>query len=126
LQIVRMSVRQAVSWAAMYAVALHTIVLGIVPMPAVAGDPFSIICHSDAQAVAPGEQTPGRPDIIPGHACDYCNLCTAAAPPPTPDFALLDRLLPARVLHALRPLSTTVRTGVTSDPKLARGPPHSA
>jgi len=129
LLIVRMSVRRAVSWAAIYAVALHTIVLGIVPVPAgwsVADDPFSIICHSDAPAVAPAEQAPGRPDIIPGHACDYCNLCTAAAPPPTPDFALLGSLLPARVLHALRPLSMTVRTAVTSDPKLARGPPHSA
>jgi DUF2946 family protein len=126
---VRMGVRRAVSWAAIYAIALHTIVLGIVPVPAsgsVVGDPFSIICHSDAQAVAPAEQTPGGPDIIPGHACDHCILCSAAAPPPTPDFALLGRLLPARVLHALRPLSTTVRTGVTSDPKLARGPPYSA
>ena len=125
----RMGVRRAVSWAAIYAVALHTIVLGIVPVPAggsVADDPFSIICHSDAQAVAPAERAPGRPHNIPGHACDYCNLCTAAAPPPTPDFALLGSLLPARVLHALRPLSMTVRTGVTSNPKLARGPPHSA
>jgi hypothetical protein len=124
-----MGLRRAVSLAAIYAVALHTILLGIVPVPAggsVASDPFSIICHSDAQAVAPAGQAPGMPDIIPGHACDYCNLCTAAAPPPTPNFALLGRLLPARVLHALRPLSTTVRTGVTSDPKLARGPPYSA
>jgi hypothetical protein len=121
-----MGVRQAVSWAAVYAVALHTIVLGVVPMPAVTGDPFSIICRGDAQAAAPPEQTPGGPDVIPGQACDYCNLCSAAAPAPTPDFALFDRLLPARVLHALHPLSTTVRTDVTSDPKLARGPPHSA
>ncbi len=131
LHIVRMGLRRAVSFAAIYAVALQTIVLGIVPIASgaggsVAGDPFSIICHSDAQTVAPGEQTPDTPDIIPGHACDYCNLCTAAAPPPTPSLALFGRLLPARVLHVLRPLSTTVHTGVTSDPKLARGPPHSA
>ena len=127
----RTGLRRAVSLAAIYAVALHTIVLGIVPMASdaggsVGGDPFSIICHSDAQTVAPAEQTPDTPDIIPGHACDYCNICTAATPPPTPGLALFGRLLPARVLHVVRPLSTTVRTGVTSDPKLARGPPHSA
>jgi hypothetical protein len=131
LHIVRMGLRRAVSLAAIYAVALQTIALGIAPMASgaggsVAGDPFSVICHSDAQTVAPAEQTPDTPDIIPGHACDYCNLCTAAAPPPTRDLALFGRLLPARVLHGLRPLSTTVRTGTTSDPKLARGPPYSA
>ena len=129
LHIVRMGLRRAVSLAAIYAVALHTIVLGIAPVAAggsVAGDPFSIICHSDAQTAAPAEQTPDTPDIIPGHACDYCNLCTTAAPPTTPDLALFGRLLPAPVLRVLRPLSTTVRTGGTSDPKLARGPPHSA
>jgi hypothetical protein len=125
-----MGLRRAVSLAAIYAVALQTIVLGIVPMASgaggsVAGDPFSFICHSDAQTVAPAEQTPDTPDIIPGHACDYCNLCTAVASPPTPGLALFARLLPARVLHVVQPLSTTVRTGVTSDPKLARAPPHS-
>ena len=131
LHIVRMGLRRAVSLAAIYAVALQTIVLGIVPMASgtggsVAGDPFSIICHSNTQTVAPAEQTPDTPDIIPGHACDYCNLCTVTAPPPTPSLALFGRLLPARALPVLRPLSTTVRSGVASDPKLARGPPHSA
>ena len=49
----RTGLRRAVSLVAIYVVALHTILLGIVPVAAsasVAGDPFSIICHSDAQA----------------------------------------------------------------------------
>ena len=51
MHFVRMGLRRAVSLAAIYVVALHTILLGIVPVPAsasVVGDPFSIICHSDA------------------------------------------------------------------------------
>jgi hypothetical protein len=125
----RTGVRQIVSLVAICAVALHSLLFGVAPMlvgGSAGSDPFAIICHSDAQTVTPAEQLPDTPDIIPGHACDYCNLCTAAAPPPTPGLALFGRLRPARVLHVLRPLSTTVRTGVTSDPKLARGPPHSA
>ena len=50
------------SWAAIYAVALRAVLLGIAPVISggvVAGDPFSIICHSDAQAVARANQTPG-------------------------------------------------------------------
>ena len=45
----RMGVRRLVSWAAVYAVALHAVLLGTVPVisgGSVAGDPFSIICHA--------------------------------------------------------------------------------
>jgi hypothetical protein len=124
----RIGFRRAVSWVAIYAVALHVILLGFASVAANASavDPFSVICHSVAPAGALGDEAPSKPDLIPGHACDHCNLCNAAAPPPAPDSALLGSLPPARVLHALRPLSTPVRTGTTSDPKLARGPPLSA
>jgi hypothetical protein len=114
---------------AIYAFALHVILLGLAPITANGSatiDPFSVICHSLSHAGVLGDEAPSKRDLIPGHACDHCNLCNAAAPPPAPDFALLGNLLPARVLHAHRPLSTTVRVGTTSDPKLARGPPLSA
>ncbi len=119
--------KQVMSWTAIYAVALHVILLGLVPIAANGEifNPFSVICHS-AGAAAAGDETPGRPDLIPGHACEHCNLCSATAPPPAPDIAFNVDLRPARILHVLRPVSAVARTGVTSDPKLARGPPLTA
>ena len=66
--IVGMGLRRAVSLAAIYAVALHIILFGIAPVPASgsgADDPFSIICHSDAQAVGAAEQAPAGPISSP-------------------------------------------------------------
>jgi len=117
------------SWVAIYAVALHIILLGFAPLAANASDtvdPFSIICHAGSHSGAPGDEAPANPNLIPGHACDQCNLCSTAAPPPAPDAALNLDLKPARVLHVLRPVSTVPRIGVASNPKLARGPPQSA
>ena len=125
----RIGLRKVVSWVAIYAVALHVILLGLASVAAntsAAVDPFSVICHSVAQAGAAGDEAPGKPDLIPGHACEHCNLCSAAAPPPAPDVALNVDLRPVRVLNVLFPASAPARTGVTSDPKLARGPPQSA
>jgi hypothetical protein len=109
---------------AIYAVALHVILLGLVPVGALAAvpvDPLSAICHSIPAGIG-HDHGPGIP--APGHACDHCNLCTALAPPPAPDTRLAGSLVPARVLHELRPASTTVRMARASDPKLARGPPQ--
>ena len=80
----RASIRQIVSLVAIYAIALHAILLGVAPVLAggsAAGDPFAIICHGDAQGTAPAEQAPSGPDIIPGYACDHCILCSASTPP---------------------------------------------
>ena len=122
----RMNVRRAVSWAAIYAVALHVVLLGFAPVISgglVAGDPFSIICHSDAQAFARANQTPGSPDHVPGHACEHCNLCSSSVPSPAPN-GLIGTVLPLRVMHVLRPILSAPRVGLASDPKLARGPPQ--
>ena len=128
LHFVRMGPRRVVSLAAIYAVALHTILLGIVPVAAgssVAGDPFSIICHSDAQAVAPAEQAPDRPDIIPGHACDHCILCSAAAPPIVSEV-FAGRLVPTHLVLVLRPASNSLRSHLAITLHFARGPPYLA
>jgi hypothetical protein len=125
----RIGLQRMVSWVAIYAVALHVILLGIASVAAntsAAVDPFSVICHSVAHAGAASDEAPTNPNLKPGHACDQCNLCSAAAPPPAPDVALNVDLKPVRILRVLRPVSAPARTSVTSDPKLARGPPQSA
>ena len=123
----RIGFRVAVSWVAIYAVALHVILLGF--MPAIANvsatvDPFSIFCHSGAEAGASGNKAPDKPELVPGHACEHCNLCSTTAPPPAPDVELSVDFRPTRVLHVLIPASTPTRIAVTSDRKLARGPPQ--
>ena len=120
----RVILRQAVTLLAIYAVALHVVLLGFAPIEANASvDPFSVICHSIADSQ--GDEAP-KSGLIPGHACEHCTLCNMIAPPPAPDVALDVTLTPALVLAVLRPASTSVRAGVTSDPKLARGPPRLA
>jgi hypothetical protein len=116
--------RQVLSWVAIYAVAMHTLLTGIGPAFAAAQDsvdPFSVICLHDAGAAPAAGQLPSSP--VPGHACEHCNLCSAAAAPPVPDLVLLGNLLPARLLQVLRLVSAASGTGVAFRPNLARGPP---
>ncbi len=123
----RMGVRQVLTWVAIYAVAMHTLLTGVAPTFAAAQDsvdPFSVICLHDADAGSPASQQPSGP--VPGHACEHCNLCSASAPPAAPDVALIGDLVPMRVSSILRPVSTIARPGVPSDPKQARGPPQFA
>ncbi|MGH6724913.1 MAG: DUF2946 family protein [Pseudolabrys sp.] len=117
--------RLVTSWVAIYAVALHVILMGLVPIAANGEpvNPFSVICHSAAPATTAGDEAPGKPDLVPGHACEHCNLCSAAAPPSAPDIALIGNLAPARLLHVLQPASQTPRAGIAFRPNLARGPP---
>ena len=112
----RLGRRRFLSVLAIYAVALHTVFLGFAPIgaaQAAASDPFSVICHS----VAPTDDAPGAADhLVPGHACEHCNLCNATAPPAAPDVALAGSISPARILHVLRPVSAAPATGVASVP----------
>ena len=113
---------------AIYAVALHVILFGLAPIAANGAtvDPFSVICHSAASTALLGDEAPGQPDLVPGHACEHCNLCSVAAPPPAPDIVLIGHLLPTRLLQVLRPASHTPSAGVAFRPNLPRGPPHFA
>jgi hypothetical protein len=126
MAIVRLGGRRLLTWIAIYAVALHAILVGLAT-PALAGqpaafDPLSAICHSTADGQ--DDQTTGRP--APGHACEHCNLCSIAGPPAAPDAALAGILKPARIAHVLRPASGAPIAGLVQSPKLARGPPSAA
>ena len=123
----RLLLRRGVTVLAIYAVALHVILLGLVPIAANGEivNPFSVICHS-AGPVAAGDEAPGKPDLIPGHACEHCNLCSAAAPPPAPDIVLIGNLLPTRLLHVLRPASHApppASPSVPTSPEVLRASP---
>jgi len=120
----RRLLRQSVTMLAIYAIALHVVLLGFAPISANAGnvDPFTVICHSPAGE--PGDEAPVKSGLVPGSACEHCNLCSAVAAPPAPDVAVAIELAPALVLNVLAPVSAAPRTGTTSDPKLARGPPR--
>ncbi len=125
----RVRVKRATSWAAIYAVALHAILLGIAPVitnGSVAADPFSVICHSGSQAAAPTSEAPGKPDLIPGQACDHCNLCSASAPPQVLDMVLAGRLAPVKLPQGLRPAIAVNYDGIANNPNRTRGPPHFA
>ncbi|HEX5210253.1 MAG TPA: DUF2946 family protein [Pseudolabrys sp.] len=119
----RLFFRRAVTILAIYAVAMHVILLGLTQI-AVTGqtvNPITVICHD----ATPGDEAPGKPDLAPGQACEHCNLC-GVAPPPEPATASIGQLLPARLLHVLRPASQVARMGIAFTPNLARGPPRFA
>jgi hypothetical protein len=109
---------------AILAIALHTVLssgAGVTAASASAFDPLSVICHSGTQA--PAEQSPEAP--LPSSSCDHCTLCGAAgAPPLTLDRIAAGQLLPAKLLHVLRPAPAAARDGLSSNPHRARGPPH--
>jgi len=119
-------VRRKLSWVVIFTIALHTILWGVAT-PLAAGpaiDPFSVICHSGAQAA--DEHSPASPASTPAQACDHCNLCSVAAPPVTLATALAGQLAPARLLHILRPASAATHASLLTTPKLATGPPSFA
>jgi hypothetical protein len=122
----RAGTKQFLSIMAAIAVAIHTVMwAAITPLAAgSAVDPFAVICHSETSA--PAEQAPGHGPLAPAHACDHCNLCSAAAPPLAPDTAVTARFKPVRTLRVLHPANIARHDDIAADPKLARGPPQFA
>jgi hypothetical protein len=117
--------RRFVSWAVIYAVALHAALLGVAPVISdtlITDDPFSI-CRSEPRSYVPISQAPGSVDHMAGHACELCTLCSASVPPSAPD-SLVGIVLPLGIAHILRPAFSAPRISLVSDPKLARGPPQ--
>ena len=118
----RSRIRPFLSVVAIFAIALHTLlwaaVAPLIAAPSV--DPFTVICHSEA--TGPADQIPNHGPLTPAHACDHCNLCSAAAPP-MPGTALAANVEPARILQVLRPVNMTRQHAIAANPKLARGPP---
>jgi len=118
------AIERVVSLAAIYAIALQTILLGITP---VAGfryvDPFLVICRGDGQALASTTQTDRDHDQQPGQGCQHCTLCNTSTPPSVPFTAVG---LIAFFGHALVFFPTPARPciGVVSGHKLPRGPPQ--
>jgi hypothetical protein len=115
--------KKVLSWVAIYAIAMHTLLTGIAPVFAAdqdSADPFAVICLHDAGSGAPAGLPSG---LVPGHACEHCNLCSAVAPPPAPDLVVFGNLLPTKLLQVLRPASAPPGAGVVYRPNLARGPP---
>jgi hypothetical protein len=118
----RSGAKRSFGWLAVLAIALHTVLSGV-PMTS-SVDPFSVICHSGTQATTT-DQTPATP--VPSSTCDHCTLCgAAAAPPVTLDRIAAGQLLPAKLLHVLRPAVSAPRDGLASNPHQARGPPQFA
>lgn len=118
--------QRSVTVLALYAVTLHVILLGLLPVNPSASaplDPFAIICQTTGPATEAGKAPPGTLKYLPGRAIDYCNFCASVAPPPPPDLVFHIDFRSARVLHVLHPVSTRVQSSLTFDPKLIRGPP---
>ena len=119
----RLLLRQSVTFLAIYTVALHAMLWGLVAPPTTtnAFDPLTVICHSEASA--PAQQAPDRIPLAPAQACDQCNLCNAIVVPAVANTALMARFEPVQTLQVLGPVSIARRDEITADPKLARGPP---
>jgi len=116
---------RTVSLAAIYAVALQSILFGIAPVAnfdSSSVDPFMVICRSDGQASS--AQTGGKEDHKPGQDCERCTLCSTANPPLTP------RIFSGREAFVTNAFAIYLIArppgGFVSDHKLARGPPRSS
>jgi hypothetical protein len=118
--------RRSVSWLAIFAIALHTILVGLMPLASAAPiDPFNVICHSqpaDSSALPAGS----GPASVPSGPCDHCKLCSAVATPTAPDTLLDSNLAPTSLVAVLYPASMAPAGGIARTPKLARGPPQRA
>ncbi len=124
----RAVLKKTVIWAAIYAVALQTMLLGLAgglqAAQAASFDPLAVICHS----VAPSDDADAsgsQPAAPVAHICDQCILCCAASAT-VPDRPAL---APPHGLHGERvaaPLPRSLATPRVTSVHLARGPPLTA
>lgn len=118
-------IKRLVGLAAIYAIALQTILFGVAPIAGFGSgnvDPFSIVCLSDGQSVAANARTDGKKDGQSSKRCEHCTLCNTAIPPLVP-FAGFGFLAFFCLASIFRAISSTCVVRL-SGPKLARGPPQ--
>jgi hypothetical protein len=118
--------RRSATVLAMYAIALHVILLGFSPVAPGAFaliNPFALICHTTGPAAKPGAPPPGTTHFIPGRDLGQCTLCSAAAPPPAPVVFHKIDFVSTRIPRVLVPVWLPARLDITANPKLTRGPP---
>src|SRR5262245_20733621 len=97
----RLLLRQSVTFLAIYTIALHAMLWGLVAPPTTTNaiDPFTVICHSEASA--PAQQAPDLSPLAPAYVCDQCNLCNAIVVPAVLNTALIARLEPVQTVQVL-------------------------
>jgi Protein of unknown function (DUF2946) len=118
--------KRVVTSAAIYVIALQTILLGIAPLASLgssAVDPFLIICRSEGQSHASNNGTGGSDNRRSGQDCLHCVLCTTPMLPPVPSVAIGIAALISFVLF-LRPSLSAPCIGLVSRRTFARGPPQ--
>src|SRR5215468_4970659 len=113
--------------AAIYVVALQTILVGIAPLASLgsnAVDPFLIICRSDGQPHASDNGAGGSDNHRSTQGCVHCVLCNIPTAPLVPSVVIGIVALASFVLF-LRASLSAQRTGFVSGRMFARGPPQS-
>jgi hypothetical protein len=116
--------RRVLSIVAITAIALHSTLWGGGPATRTATaavDPFSVICHSGANAEMAPDQAPAS--SARSYACDHCNLCGSTPPPAAAPTSVAIQLLSNQQSYALEPAPTIPHGGVEVALKGARGPP---
>ena len=118
--------KRVVTSAAIYVIALQTILLGIAPLASLgssAVDPFLIICRSEGQPHASNNGTGGSDNRRSGRDCLHCVLCTTPMLPLVPSVAIGIVAFASFALF-LRPSLGAPRIGLVSGRTFARGPPQ--
>src|SRR6185312_2639130 len=116
--------KHGVTLVALYAMALHVLLAAFAPIASGKGasvDPFTVICHSGPESS--GDTGAKHPALIPGKACEHCNLCSAVAPPPPSSLAIDVEFTPTIVRPIIDTGNLPSRTGIAANSKFARGPP---
>ena len=115
--------KRMLSWVAIGAIAIHTMLAGLTPALSAGNspvfDPLAVTClHQEAA----GDSSPALPDAAPQHACDHCMLCAAGAlaAPLVTASAILSPVSLEWTPALIEPATTA---SITSRPGLPRAPP---
>ena len=119
-------IKRVVGWAAIYVIALQTIIFGLTPVVGFGSslaDPLLVICRSNDQPLTSNNGANGNEDHHPGNGCDHCTLCNTSPPPLVP-FIVFSNLVLVCFALILRPALCAPSISHFVGFKLARGPPQ--